>query len=74
MQDLLSQAGEASQLTAYLQEEVLYDLIEAYGTYMRENEQSLVRALKTIHSKIGKTRPYGITSFSHICFYLTKTI
>lgn len=54
MQDLLSQAEEASQLTAYLQGEVLYDLIESYGAYMRENEQSLVRALKTIHSKTGK--------------------
>lgn len=54
MQDLLSQAEEASQLTSYLQGEVLYDLIETYGAYMRENEQSLVRALKTIHSKTGK--------------------
>ena len=54
MQKLLSQAGEASQLTSYLQGEILYDLIEAYGTYMRENEQSLVRAFETIHSKTGK--------------------
>lgn len=54
MQDLLSQVGETSQFTAYLQGEVLYDLNEIYGVYMRENEQSLVRALKTIHSKSGK--------------------
>lgn len=51
MQKLLSQAGDASQFISYLQEEVLYDLRETYGAYMRENEQNLVRALETIYNK-----------------------
>ena len=64
MQKLLSQAGDASQFTSYLQEEVLYDLRETYDAYMRENEQNLVRALETIHSKTGTGFVFIL---SHIC-------
>ncbi len=51
MQEFLSMAGSAAELVPYLQEEVLYDLREAYEEFMRPNETNLVRALKNIYAK-----------------------
>ncbi len=45
-------AGSADKLVPYfLQEEVLYDLREAYEEFMRPNETNLVRASKNIYAK-----------------------
>ena len=51
MQEFLSFKKAPEELIGYIQEEIMIDLQEAYGEYLRENEQNLVRAFKTIYSK-----------------------
>ena len=54
MQEFLIQVKSPEELIDYLQEEVIVDLLDVYAEQMREQEQNLVRALKTIYSKTGR--------------------
>ena len=54
MQEFLTQVKSPEGLIDYLQEEVIVDLLDVYAEQMREQEQNLVRALKTIYSKSGR--------------------